>query len=50
MIYTVFPNKCDSCNMPQDFPTYEAALAYCKEKGYVAGRDCEIESTEGDCE
>ncbi len=50
MIYTVFPNEVDSENMPQDFPTFEAALAYCKEKGYVAGRDAIIESTEGDCE
>lgn len=50
MIYTVFPKECDSCNMPHDEPTYAEAVAYCKEKGYVIGVDCEIEATEGDCE
>lgn len=50
MIYTVFPKENDSCNAPADFSTFEQALSYCKEKGYVAGRDCVIESTTGDCE
>lgn len=50
MIYTVFPKETDSLNMPHDEPTYEAALAYCKKCGYVAGRDCVIEATDGDME
>ena len=50
MIYTVFPKECDCSNAPTDFSTFEQALAYCKEKGYVAGRDCVIECTSGNCE
>jgi hypothetical protein len=45
MIYTVFPK--DKGELPQDFPTYEEAVAYGTEcfgkDGYV------IESTTGEC-
>lgn len=50
MIYTVFSKENDSSIVPADFSTFEQALAYCKEKGYIAGRDCLIERTAGDCE
>ena len=50
MIYTVFPKNIDPSDMPQDFASYKLAIQYCREKDYVVGVDCEIESTEGNVE
>ena len=45
MIYTVFPK--DKGELPQDFPTYEEAVAYGTER---FGKDAYvIESTTGEC-
>lgn len=45
MIYTVFPSDPDE--LPQDFPTYSAAVAYGND---VFGEGCfVVSSTSGEC-